>query len=164
MADQRPGGDESAPWLSLVDASSRLGVSVDAIRSRVRRGALTARRGNDGRLAVQVPADLRLSADEAGDEARLVSDQAAASQGLVDELQQEVGELRTELARVRARLSAAEDLARGGIEAAQRVAEAQIAARDTVNAELRRSLEREQARADRLEAEARRSWWRRLVG
>ena len=164
MADQRPVGDEAAPWLSLVEASSRLGISVDAIRSRIRRGALAARRGNDGRLAVQVPADLRLGDDEIGDEVRLGGDQTAAHQALVAELQHEVGELRVELARAEERVKAAEAVARADVEAARRAAEEAITARDGLLVELRRGLEREQARADRLEADARRPWWRRLVG
>jgi hypothetical protein len=49
------------------------------------------------------------------------------------------------------------------VEAARRTAEEAIAAREELIAELRRTLEHERARADRLEAEARRPWWRRWL-
>jgi hypothetical protein len=40
--------------LPLAEAASRLGLHPSALRSRIRRGQVTARRGNDGRLLVEV--------------------------------------------------------------------------------------------------------------
>mgnify|MGYP000482243531 CR=1 FL=1 len=74
MGDQRLDNDESGDWLSLVDASSRLGTSVDALRSRARRGMLTTRRGNDGRLQVRVLAGQSTVTDQSPDRSRLGGD------------------------------------------------------------------------------------------
>lgn len=43
-------------------------------------------------------------------------------------------------------------------------ARAEVEAKELVLAELRQVLEHERARGDRLEAELRRPWWRRLIG
>ena len=43
--------------LPLAEAASRLGLHPSALRSRIRRGAVTAKRGNDKRLMVEVPAN-----------------------------------------------------------------------------------------------------------
>ena len=48
-------GNGEAVWLRLAEAAPQFGLSVDGLRARVRRGQVTARRGNDGRLAVAVP-------------------------------------------------------------------------------------------------------------
>ncbi len=137
MADQHQGSDEAAPWLALSDAASRLGVSVDALRSRIRRGSLRARRGNDNRLFVQVPVNLRLVGDEDSDEARQVDDQS----DLVAELQHEIGDLRERLARAEERARAAEE-----------AAAVKVAAKNDLIAELKAML-----------AEARQPWWRRWI-
>ena len=82
-------------------------------------------------------------------------------------MEREAGELRIELARAEERARAVEAVARGDVEAAKRVVEAEIAARDEVVAELRGQLAREVARGDALAAELalmRRPWWRRLLG
>jgi DNA-binding Lrp family transcriptional regulator len=45
--------------LPLAEAASRLGLHPSALRSRIRRGLVTARKGNDGRILVEVAADAR---------------------------------------------------------------------------------------------------------
>jgi hypothetical protein len=65
----------------MAEAASRLGISVDAVRSQVRRGHLETRRGNDGKTLVlllkslldRARDEVRLDHDEAGDEAATVS-------------------------------------------------------------------------------------------
>jgi hypothetical protein len=49
------GEDVATVWLSIAEAAPRLGVTVDGLRSRVRRGLVTPRKGNDGRLLVPYP-------------------------------------------------------------------------------------------------------------
>ena len=129
--------DRTPAWLPLVEASQRLGMSVDALRKRIRRGLVEARKGNDGKVVVLVAGTLTL-ASQGPD---------MASQGLAD--LDELAEAKTDVERWR---SLAEE--RG----------AKLAAAEAVQAELRRALQREQARADRLETDARRSWWRRWLG
>jgi DNA-binding transcriptional MerR regulator len=47
-------GDESTAWLPLGEASQRLGISVDALRARVRRGLVEHRKDNNRRIVVLV--------------------------------------------------------------------------------------------------------------
>jgi hypothetical protein len=49
MDKDRPGA-----WLPLAEAALRLGTTVDAVRKRVRREQIPARRGNDGKVHVLV--------------------------------------------------------------------------------------------------------------
>lgn len=85
----------------LVEASSRLGVSVAALRSRIRRGVVTARRGNDNRLHIEIPADARPRQDDAT--------------GSSDEFGLELDTLRAEL--LEARIAAARWQERAGAQA-----------------------------------------------
>ncbi|CAK0751817.1 putative Helix-turn-helix domain-containing protein [uncultured Gammaproteobacteria bacterium] len=42
-------------WLYLSEAAPKLGTTLDALRQQIRRGTVTATRGNDGRMKVYVP-------------------------------------------------------------------------------------------------------------
>src|SRR3954449_4356107 len=55
----QPDEAETSPavLLTLTEAASRLGLHPSALRSRIRRGLVMARKGNDGRLLVEVPAN-----------------------------------------------------------------------------------------------------------
>jgi hypothetical protein len=79
-------------------------------------------------------------------------------------LREVLAEARATIARLEERVAAARGVATADVEAAKRAAEEAIAARDELVNELRRTVEHERARADRVEAEALRSWWRRLLG
>ena len=59
---------EEEPWLGLAEAAARTGLAREAIRSRARRGLVNSRKGNDGRLLVQILAGLA-EADRADDRA-----------------------------------------------------------------------------------------------
>jgi hypothetical protein len=83
--------------LPLAEAALRLALHPSALRSRIRRGTATAKRGNDGRLLVEVPAD-----------ARPVHDLAMASPD--QELLAEVIELRERAARAEAMVEAKAEL------------------------------------------------------
>jgi hypothetical protein len=140
LADRRLDSDEAAPWLSLNEAARRLGTSVDALRSKARRGQVTTRRGTDRRLLVQVPADLRLGSDEAED--------GEAPRLSTDELHHEIGELRERLGRLEAERDAQQQIA----DARVREAQAEALAKDQVIADLREAL-----------AWHRRPWWSRWL-
>ena len=125
--------------LSLAEASARLGKSVDAVRSLIRRGRLTARRGNDGRLLVAVPTELAVASDKPGDQSRL---------GENDEVTRRVLAERDEaLAEVDHWRSRAEEAA-----IAQARAEAERDAQRVLVDELRIEL-----------AHHRRPWWAKLL-
>jgi hypothetical protein len=136
-------GDEAAAWLPLGEASRRLGISVDALRARVRRGLVELRKGNDGRIVVLVDDETMsrqsLGGDESDDRARQERDEARAEadhwRGVAEA----------------ARIAAA--TYKEQAEAARSIAAAQAEAKDVLIAELRELL-----------AEARRPWWRKLIG
>jgi hypothetical protein len=134
-----------AIWLSLGDAAKRLGVSVDAVRARVRRDRITSRRGNDGRLSV-------LLSDEAVTEQAVASDESGAAASRLrldlDEARADADHWR-ELAHER-EVKLAEAMA--AVRTAETVASAEVAARERYIAQL-----------EALLAEARRPWWRRWL-
>ena len=70
--------------VSVAEAATRLGIGVDAVRKRIARGSLESRRGNDGRILVELPPDGQVQ--DKGDETAL-----------------EIAELRREVERWRGR-------------------------------------------------------------
>ena len=159
MTNQSLGADQAGTWLRLGEAATRLGTTVDAVRSRIRRGSLEARRGNDGRIRVMVPTG---EFDQSpprpnGPEA----DHAQAGPRLEegdDWLREERDEALAEADHWR-RLVEYERVARVK-------AEAERDAERTLLAEARTALSAERARGDRLEAalaEARRPWLAKVL-
>lgn len=135
--DRDQAGDR--PLMSLREAAGATGRPPEAIRAMVRRGRLVARKGNDGRLLVEVPPDLIRP-----DPAPAAADPTAGD-GRAVGLETAVEEWR----------AAAED---ARLDAAVAAAEARL---------LREELARERARGERLEAELaelRQPFWRRLIG
>ena len=136
--------DDGLSWLPLLEAAMRLGKSTDATRSMIRRDRLPTRKGNDGRLLVGVP-----PADgQATDGLPTVIAQSADGQTTADlrwaleEVREELMEVREQLAGTKASLEAAETIRKAETGALRELA-------DRLTAEL---------------AEARRPWWRRLLG
>ena len=150
---------EEQPWLSLTEAAAVSGLAREAIRARVRRGLITARKGNRGELMVQLPAGLV---------AEVGQGEAAAMAGLVADLTAEVAELRQALAMATAEVDTAKAVAMAGVDTAKAVAEARVeaaAAARVSAAKVEVAALRELA--DRLTAElaeVRRPWWSRLIG
>ena len=54
MANDDVGQTPATVLLSITEAAGRLGVHPSALRSRVRRGSVAAKRGNSGQLLVEV--------------------------------------------------------------------------------------------------------------
>lgn len=133
--------DEPDEWVTLAEASPRLGRTVDSLRKAVRRGQIEARKGNDGLVRV------RLAASQEPDATEPKTSQRLDIETLL---------LREELVEASRRADRAEGELGGMREAL---------------AEARQGLAKERERADRLEgelramlAETRRPWWRRLLG
>jgi hypothetical protein len=138
--------DEPAThWLTVAEAAPRLGLTVDGLRSRIKRGLATTRKGNDGRLFVNVAMNGASQGDEPGHDpghepAVARSDGHDADRDLLHDL----------------------------LEARDRAARAEAALVE-VRAALQRehaAREREEARADKLAAElaeARKPWVVRVV-
>jgi hypothetical protein len=131
--------DESSPLptilLPLAEAAPRLGLHPSALRSRIRRGLIMAKKGNDGRILVEVPAD-----------AQPVHDNVMASPE--HDLAAELDELRRELDQERIARVRAE----GERDTAVATATAKVEAAERVIAELRKLLD-----------DTRRPWWRRWL-
>ena len=146
--------------LPIREAAIALGMSAQAVRSRLRRGTLNARRGNSGWL-VEVPADASAhmpatSAGRGADHAPAhMPANADRNETYADAL---VEELRTALDRERARADRLEH------ESVQARAEAVKTALDAAEAKGR--VDVLSGRIEALErdlADARRPWWRRLL-
>lgn len=147
MVEERSGGHPGdGEWLTVAAAARRLGVSPRAIRGRIDRGTIASKpNGNMGRLVLVRPGEASGDRPEEGpgDELEL--------------LREELVEARVTIARLEGQVEAARAVAVADVATAR----AEVEAREQVIAELRRTLEHERARADRIEAEARKPWWRR---
>ena len=125
--------DQSATWVTIAEAASRLGLTPYGIRSRIRRNTLRTRPGNDGRVLVGISASAEglsadRSADQAGDHDDDAADEVEYWRGVAERAQ-------ITLARVEARI------------------EALNAHHDELLAELRSTVALERERADRLAAQ-----------
>jgi hypothetical protein len=147
--------DDGLTWLPLPEAAARIGKTTDAVRSMVRRDKLRARKANDGGVLVGVPT----VSDQSGDGLSTAVDQTAGGHATA-ELREELTEARVMIARLEERLEAVRAEAHAQVEAARAVAMADVA---TAKAETEAAL-RHIALLDDLLAEARRPWWRRLLG
>jgi hypothetical protein len=138
------------PRLPLAETAARLGKSVDAVRAMIRRGKLATQRGNDGRLLVSVPPKLA----QAAGEARPGDGEAGDQSGLGARLGEDGAATRLLVERDEALAEADHWREKAHLaELAQARAEAAAEAKDALIEELRAML-----------AEARRPWWRRLLG
>jgi hypothetical protein len=133
--------------VTLAEAARRLQRDPEGLRALIRRGKLAAKRGNDGRLLVRL-ADL--PAARPTDLASPAEDRLADLPNLAeDELRDRLAAVEADRDRLRDELMAARE----------RAARAETEARV-----LREAWEREKGRADELAADARRPWWRKIIG
>ena len=89
MDEHRLGDSEAAPVVSVAEAARRLGRTVDGVRGLVRRGKLSAKRGNDGKLLIVLPTG--------GDEAATGGDEADHETGALALLRDQLEEMRDQL-------------------------------------------------------------------
>ncbi len=178
-ADDRP----VAPLLTLAEASALTGRPAEAIRTMIRRRKLAACKGNDGRWLVEIPAEMHRPGGQARDDRSVASDEAGegghdsgsrAAKPSVQEVTDWLTGLRVTAAELRleadhwrdhaeqqtlarataeARLEAAERAHAAELAALRHQIETEVMARNAMLDELRTQL-----------ADARRPWWRRLVG
>jgi hypothetical protein len=146
-----------ARWLKLAEAAPQLGLTIDGLRARIKRGQITTRKGNDGRLLVSVAANGAEPSHEPAQNGSEAGHESAhelagtGSDGAGHNLLLDLLDARERAARAEGEL------------AGLREALATEARRST---DLQAVLELERARADRLEAalaEARKGWLERLV-
>jgi hypothetical protein len=143
--------DDPEGLVTLAEAARRLRRDPEGLRALIRRGKLTAKRGNDGRLLVRL-ADLpaeRSTGLAAAAEGRPADLPAGLPDRVEAELWDRLVAVEADRDRLRDELMAARERAAG--------AEREVRV-------LREAWEREKARADELAADARRPWWRKLLG
>jgi hypothetical protein len=104
---------EAASWLTLAEASQRLGASVDSLRKRIKRGQIEARPGNDGRVRVLVTSGQRLDEagqgpDSSGIELAVLREELVDALTRASRVEGELVGVRETLADVRTRLDKAE--------------------------------------------------------
>src|SRR3954454_2794454 len=73
--DDSPAEAAAEPLMSLAEAAAATGRKPEAIRAMVRSGRLRARRGNDGKLLIAIPAHMR---QPSGSQADAVLSRAAS--------------------------------------------------------------------------------------
>jgi len=146
------------------DASEVLGVSVDAVRMRVRRGSLEAEKDPDGRVYVRLDID----------EDNVKSERQVESSDLVEDLRDQVAYLRDQLDRERG--ARTEERRRHDTIIAQlmqRIPELEPAARTGADQEPPDPPETAAAEPERVDigpatagfqTSAQRPWWRRWFG
>lgn len=167
------GADSQEPvaTVGVAEAARALGKSTDAVRAALHRRTLEGWRDNRGEWRIPLATLPTLSVDRTptgGDRAEPVARQDADRLEELERLSNDrlaaiVG-LREQVARLQGEMAGIRATATAEVNAAVRTAEETIAAHGELVAELRRSLEHERGRGDRLEAELRRPWWRRLIG
>jgi uncharacterized coiled-coil protein SlyX len=141
------GQEPERPMVPLAEAAALSGKHPEALRSMVRRGQLAARRDNRGGWLVAAPQPAEAGSGPADDRPLTNLEDAIA------ELRDELAGLREALGRSEAGREAAVAQARAEGEARAAKGEAEAAAQRELVDELKRLL-----------ADARRPWWRRLVG
>jgi excisionase family DNA binding protein len=150
--------------LTVQDAAEVLGVSVDAVRMRVRRGSLEAEKDDSGRVYVRLDAD----------EDKVKSQRQVESSDLVEDLRDQVAYLRDQLDRERG--ARTEERRRHDTIIAQlmqRIPELEPAAGTGADQEQPDPPETAAAEPERVDTgpatagsqtSAQRSWWRRVFG
>jgi DNA repair exonuclease SbcCD ATPase subunit len=151
--------DETPAWLPLGEASQRLDTTVDALRKQIRRGRLQSRKGNDGRLLVLVTGG-QTPASHVQDSGRTVTSHGEDEGRTVASLLDRLDRTRLDLEQARLALVRAE----ADRDHARELAAAERAYLERAAEDLRRQLQHEQARADRLEERLALPWWKRLLG
>jgi chromosome segregation ATPase len=160
----------------LTEAAERTGLTVEAIRQRIKRGRLEAVKGNDGLLRVRLTtADLEsiINRSPAGQVSPTATGQAGEDDRLTKELQAEAAALRERVGRaegesaiLREQMESERDRA-GKAEAERDAARAEVAAERAraAKAEVQAATAEGEAKGLREAlAEARRPFWRRWLG
>lgn len=184
MTDQAPepavidSVERPSIWMAVLDAAKATGWSPAHLHSLAKRGTITCRRSERG-LEILIedgqphpdasPAMVADGIDGAADQrdhVRWLETTVEAQRSELAAAQRDLATLRVELARAEERLRAVEAVARSDVAAAQRIVEAELAAKDEIVAELRGQVVREIGRGDALAAslaDARLPWWRRVL-
>ena len=158
QADDQPHDKPQASRrLSVQEAADVLGVTVDAVRGRIKRGTLASTKGEDG--SVYVLLEEGIGADQSNGESQPSYDRADDQSQLVERMAREIEFLRGELQRKDAILLSMTE----GLKALEAPSEASSEARE---APVSSSEDRDKGTAlsEEQEPTQRRSWWRQFFG
>ena len=156
QADDQPHDKPQASRrLSVQEAADVLGVTVDAVRGRVKRGTIASTKGEDG--SVYVLLEEGIGGDQSNGESQLSYDQSNDQSQLVERMASEIEFLRGELQRKDAiLLSMTEGLK--GLEVPSEAREAPVSSSEYPDKGTTAALSEQQ------EPTQRRSWWRQFFG
>jgi hypothetical protein len=152
-------GATRAQRLTVPEAADRLGLSLDAVRSRIKRGTLPTER-EDGRVYVRV-------GDVRGDQGATdqATDQPPNQGELVAELREQVSYLRDQLRREQDAHAEARRLLAGALERIPAIEAPETPESADAGDTPTDDREGPQTDAERLQrADERPSWWRRVFG
>src|SRR5215212_981053 len=101
LCGMRPSGDQAATrqLYNVTEAAEVLGLTVEAVRSRIKRGTLEKEKDDDGTVYVVVEESGRPGTDQARPGDAQSNDQATAHPLIIDRLENEVDWLRREVER-----------------------------------------------------------------
>ena len=157
----RPAADQPPPSrrLTVAEAAAALGITVDAVRGRIKRGSLESGKDDDGTVYVLVD-----ETDQPDGQSHLAADQSGLVEGLrgqVDALQDQVSFLRSELVTRNEELRRKDHIIAALTE---RIPELEPA---TEPRESPVTAAEDDGRGERREGKggsSRRPWWRRMWG
>jgi hypothetical protein len=135
---RNPEQDDELPWVSVTEAARLTGLHIEAIRGRIRRGRVEARKNNAGSWLVRLPIVNDLGGVQGGEDGALGNIQGEA--GALSELWEELAELRVRLARAEAGREASIALARAEAEIRAARAEERAQASERIISEMQRLL------------------------
>lgn len=124
-------GEHDDAWVSPAEAAERLGISRDAIKKRIRRGTIDAKKDEQGRWRVRIPADGPIAAGEgdpspatAGPPQGAPAAPQAGGDGAIDPRDVYIAHLEREIAFLREQLAQAQRTAQANalLAAVERVA------------------------------------------
>jgi hypothetical protein len=150
----RPGTDQATTrrLLNVHEAAEHLGLTVEAVRSRIKRGTLAKERDPDGTVYVVVEDGAGLGHDRARPGGDQSNDQAAAHPLIVTRLENEVDWLRREVERKDTIImSLSQSIA--ALEAPPEARESPVSSSGSVG-----------SGTEQQEHTQRRSWWRAFFG
>jgi excisionase family DNA binding protein len=152
-ANQPRDQPQASQRLTVQEAAEVLGVTVDSVRGRIKRGTLTSIKGEAG--TVYVLLEERVSSDQSPGEFQLANDQPHDQSQLVDRMASEIEFLRGELQRKDAiLLSMTEGLK--ALEAPSQPRESPVSSSE--------DADNGTPPPEQQEPSQRRSWWREFFG
>src|SRR5215212_5464972 len=153
----RPAHDQppTSRRLTVQEAALLLGVTVDAVRGRIKRGTLESTKGEDGTVYVMVE-----ETDQPSDQPNGQSQPAADESGLVDHMQDQIDYLRRQLEVWQEEARRKDHIIAALTERIPELEPAREASPEPSGAPVSQSDNG--SNSDPPEQEERRSWWRRL--